>query len=712
MNNTTDILTELAIIDCAIFVYIDNQLQLVYGNNPWVSHLSAYHPQLPHKFNSEYLNELLIDLADYQANKTEQSKVDFGIWSESIHDKIMHFRAEGIKRDEQSYLVIHNIENQFLQQQQTLQIARELQLTHEAVLEEHSYLSERLSASLRQNKSLHELQHPLTECIEKLDVGVLILSTEKIPFIQNSALNNTFHLKTQEQKHTPYSIIDTLLSQQDPHYRKLEQRFVAWQGEVCWQAHELVQKWLHISISPVFGLTKNITHWIILVTDVSQVKYLRKQNLALKHGDPLTDLANRQQLLQQLNRCCQAPNQFWLYLIDIKQFKQINRQSSFETGDALLKVMAERLKSLAHADDFVARINGDQFALVVKPDTLAKDRVAPISPKTYGLSLANTLNAAVKLKNNQTISVKVAIGISSHTTTKDSADILLQNADFALHKAKQDPLSAVIIFHPSLREQYHHALALEEALATAITQEQLELFIQPIIDVTSGRIILAEALTRWRDQDNQFIPPDKFIKLAETSGLIIPLGRWLIDKTCSLLESLQEQNIQCPISFNLSPQQLTDLGLLDYIRERLTHYRISTNTLSVELTENLFIDNYQPASELLNGLRSLGIGIAIDDFGTGFSSLSYLKHLPIDHLKIDGSFIRDLPQNSDDKAIVLAILALAKSLHLTVTAECVENKGQLRFLKNNHCDNVQGYLYSPAIPFDEFVKLYRNLTTG
>jgi EAL domain-containing protein (putative c-di-GMP-specific phosphodiesterase class I) len=246
---------------------------------------------------------------------------------------------------------------------------------------------------------------------------------------------------------------------------------------------------------------------------------------------------------------------------------------------------------------------------------------------------------------------------------------------------------------------------LEGALRHAIEKDQFELYVQPIYDLNTNKIVKAEALLRWHISDEETISPDIFIPIAEESGQIVAIGRWVISNVCKLLSQLSSQNLSVTLSLNLSPRQIADRHLFDFISNAVSKNKVSPDLLELEITEGVLVDNHDKARKLLQELREMGVTVAIDDFGTGYSSLSYLKYLPIDSLKIDQSFVIDLDFNTDDQAIVLAVIAMAKSLKLDVVAEGIETEEQKLFLQEHECLVGQGFLLSRPLPIFDFIKL-------
>jgi len=360
------------------------------------------------------------------------------------------------------------------------------------------------------------------------------------------------------------------------------------------------------------------------------------------------------------------------------------------------------LSPLLDKNDLIARIGGNEFGVLLHN----------MNSQTRCERLANRMIEAIEHPfyndNQQKILVGLNVGVANYPMDACNAEELMKLADLAMFNAKRETKSTIKLYSKSLKEASDKRLALEEALRKAIDEDQFELYLQPILDLKSGKIVKAEALLRWRTSDGILIGPDVFIPVAEQTGLIVPIGKWVIARATQMLSELKNIDVNLKISVNLSPRQIADRRLFNFILVSIQETHIPAKNLELELTEGVLIDNFNQVQRLLNAVRDLGISVSIDDFGTGYSSLAYLQKLPIDHLKIDRSFVRDLDNNDNDKAIVLAVIAMAHSLKISVIAEGVETQSQKEFLRDNKCDSVQGFLFSKAVPFEEFCSQLRD----
>ncbi len=377
---------------------------------------------------------------------------------------------------------------------------------------------------------------------------------------------------------------------------------------------------------------------------------------------------------------------------------------SYKSGDEILKSFALRLQSYVNNAGFIARIGSNEFALIMRDDNTLSSSHDALIP-----GLIEKLTRTYTVLDGTEPNLAVNIGEVSFPSNCNSAETLLHHADIALQAAKYAGKNIALAYSEELHRQHHAVNHLENQMREAIKNNHLKLYLQPIVDLASGKIVKCEALTRWITPEGKFIPPEVFIPLAEKSDLIFPFGEWLIDAACDAIKQINAANIDIRLAINISGRQVSDLDLLDQIKAAINEHNIDARHLSIELTESILIKRLDTVSVLLNELRSMGVTVSIDDFGTGFSSLVYLKKLPIDELKIDRSFVSELENNTDDQAIVQAILGLAKNLNINIIAEGIETPQQQNFLTMHGCHYGQGYLYQRPVPLSEFITVAKRL---
>ena len=416
-----------------------------------------------------------------------------------------------------------------------------------------------------------------------------------------------------------------------------------------------------------------------------------------KH-DALTRLPNRIMFLDRLElaiaRAKRNGRRLAVMFIDMDRFKVINDTLGHEAGDTLLREVAKRLTGTLRTSDTVARLGGDEFVVLIE------ELSDPVYLGAIAQKLIDVL-AASYLLSGQEYHITASIGISTCPDDSDDVQTLLRNADIAMYRAKEQGRNAFQFYSAQMNIHSLERLTLESSLRRALERNELVLHYQPQIDIRSGRITGVEALVRWQHPELGLVPPGKFITLAEETGLIVPIGEWVLDAACAQHRAWEQVGLgHLRVAVNLSPRQFTQGDLLKSVARILAQTGCNAKSLELEITEGMVMRNPESAVTLLQQLKDMGIHIAIDDFGTGYSSLAYLKRFPIDSLKIDRSFVTDIPGDAGDVAITMAIISMAHSLGMKVTAEGVETQEQLDFLRKEGCDEMQGYFFSKPLPVE------------
>jgi diguanylate cyclase (GGDEF)-like protein len=484
---------------------------------------------------------------------------------------------------------------------------------------------------------------------------------------------------------------------------------------VCLTGTRADNSWMTGTIALVTFLVLSITR-VLSVFDARMAsstalmaKSLKKANADLKHmvlHDTLTQLPNRllleDRIGQAVGECRRSGTRCAVLFVDLDRFKAVNDWLGHFIGDELLRTVADRLRSAMRAEDTVSRLGGDEFVVLLRHVQDGKD-AALVARK-----LVELVSAPLQAHGHK-LSVTPSVGITLFPDHGGTAQALITNADAAMYYVKKSGRNGFQLFTPEMSTFFPDRLALEHDLRKALERHELELHYQPKVDVSSGATIGMEALARWRHPQRGLILPDDFIPLAEETGIIIPLGQWVLREACRQNQAWQEQGLApLRVAVNISAAQLRHDDLADNVALALRETGLDPQYLEIEITESVVMQNASTALATLDRLSQMGIHLAVDDFGTGYSSLSYLKRFPLDTLKIDRSFIRDLSSDRNDALIVRAIVALAHSLNLQVVAEGVENAAQLGFLQSCGSDQYQGYLHSKPLPASEFERLLRS----
>ena len=418
----------------------------------------------------------------------------------------------------------------------------------------------------------------------------------------------------------------------------------------------------------------------------------------LAHHDTLTSLPNRllfnDRLKQSLRHAKRDNGSVSILFLDLDRFKEVNDTFGHDVGDILLKTVAKRLKESVREVDTISRLGGDEFTILVK--NVSQDNIVKVSEK-----IINSMKKKVIINNNE-VYTSFSIGISRFPEDGDTIEILLRNADTAMYKAKEIGKNTYQFYNKEMTTQTLERLAIETSLRYAVQRKELVAYFQPKIDARDEQVVGLEALVRWNHPTKGLIFPDQFITIAEETGLIVDIDTWMMSEVAHIVTQWHKEGIYTGrVSLNLSMKQLESKELFEYLSVLVSEDGINASTLELEITESQIMSNPQYTIDMLTKIQDIGISIAVDDFGTGHSSLSYLKHLPVDVLKIDKSFIDGVGNDEDDEAIVNTIIALAKNLKLDIIAEGVESKEQVDFLIEAGCPNIQGYYYAKPMPLDE-----------
>ncbi len=478
----------------------------------------------------------------------------------------------------------------------------------------------------------------------------------------------------------------------------------SWAGEI-WNRKkngDIYPEWL--TIKSIVGGDGQVSGYFGVFTDITEHKKTQESLKSLAYYDPLTELANRtlcqERLVHDMRLADRHGESLALVFIDLDFFKHINDSLGHEYGDQLLTETARRIESQVRQSDTVVRWGGDEFILIL-PGIHEVNMAQIIADKVRA-----QLKLPFQLKNTETF-IGASIGIAIYPHDGSDATTLIQHADAAMYNAKKKGRDQICFFDKAMNAKNLEQIKLKSELRQALEQNQLEIYYQPKVSIANGEIIGMEALLRWRGEDGKFISPAEFIPVAESSGLILPIGEWVFSTVASQVHYWQQAGLMQSrrVSVNLSPKQLVDPNLVARLRETLELYSGLDDTLSIEITETAVIENLAVALPVLQQIRGIGIELELDDFGSGYSSLNYLRRLPVDVLKVDKSFTFELDQKDTDIAIMEAIINMAHTLGMTVVAEGVESKKQFASLAGLGCDVAQGYLFAPALAATEMEKL-------
>lgn len=481
-----------------------------------------------------------------------------------------------------------------------------------------------------------------------------------------------------------------------------------WSGE-AWnrrKSGEAFPAW--VAVSTIKDHEHNVTHYVMVMSDLSRLKESEEKLDWLAHYDPLTKLPNRllfnSRLSHAIRRAERERTLLAVMFVDLDNFKNINDTRGHPVGDRLLQQVGHRLNSCLRKEDTVARLSGDEF-IVILEDIADTRFLADVAHKILG-----SISAPYTIDGGEAI-ITASIGISLFPQDGRDVTRLVQDADTAMYRAKELGRGHFQFYTPELTIHAIERMAIETALRAGLKRNEFLLHYQPQISLSTGEVVGVEALIRWQHPERGLMLPDAFIRLGEETGLILPIGHWVLQTACRQVQAWFNTGV-APITLavNISARQLAgDKALVDQVRDILEETGLPPACLQLEITETAIMRNAEEASEVVRRLKSLGVSIAIDDFGTGYSSMMYLKRFAVDKLKTDQSFVRDIVSDANDRAITEAIIGLGHSLRVKVIAEGVESVEQRLFLREHGCDEMQGFLFSPPLPEQECVRLLKRL---
>lgn len=572
-------------------------------------------------------------------------------------------------------------------------------LSHNHILlnMEHLYISELKAALQARDKALRSSESSLRLAYKVIEASHdAVMITDASGIIQS--VNPSFCKLTGYSVEEALGQTPSLLSSGEhdaSFYQQMWQRLQQqgyWQGEI-WNKRkngEIYPEWL--SISAVRGENGAINQYAAIFSDITERKKREQKIHELAYFDELTGLANRRlfqdRLEQALANAKRHDHQSAVLFLDLDLFKRINDTLGHQAGDDALRQVAKRLQKASRSGESVARLGGDEFTILV-PECDGVEEIEKLAQR-----IVAQFELPFKIQQNELV-LTTSVGISIYPQHGTTASELLKFADAAMYQAKESGRNKYSLYTSSVGKRYDQALQLEQALRKALSHQQLKVHYQPKVTLKTGQLHSLEALVRWQDEELGYVPPERFIAMAETLGLIQQLGQQVLRQVCYQLQLWAE--LAVPVAVNISVKELADPLFLPQLKQILNETAVDPQLLELEITESCLLpERATQTRQVLQQLRELGVRLAIDDFGTGYSSLSYLRHLPINSLKIDRSFIKALPDNTSDKQITTAIIAMANALGLDVIAEGIETQAQQEFLLAAGCQFGQGYWFGKA----------------
>lgn len=557
---------------------------------------------------------------------------------------------------------------------------------------------------ITERKKTQQMTLKLSRALEQADDSIMITTHDGVVEYVNKGFERTTGYQRKEIIGKKPSLLKSGMMD-DSFYQRLWETLISGEG-----FHDVFVNrrkdgsiyYEQKNINPVRDEKGVITHFVSAGRDITQYKEVQDRMHYLANHDILTGLANRILLTDRLNHAIgrgrRVTRKLAVLFLDLDRFKTVNETLGHELGDRVLREVAERLKSRVRDGDTVARVGSDEYAILLD-DLASLDDVPHVVNKIF-----DVFNSPLSLEGRE-LFVTASIGIAVFPHDGENGEVLLRNAATATRQAKRGGSNSYQFYTRDMNEKAGDRLAMEAKLRRALQRDEFLLHFQPQIDLKTGRVFGMEALLRW-DAEWGLVSPAEFVPILEETGMIVPVGEWVLQTACEQFRKWQEKGLpQCRIAVNLSGHQVNNPDFMQFVEKVLRQTGMAPDCLELEITESVIMSDVQQAEDMLEALKSMNVKLAVDDFGTGYSSLAYLKRFPLSTLKIDRSFINNLATNREDASIVDAIISLAHALNLSVVAEGVETKEQLRHLSDKRCEAAQGYLFSRPLPVRDIEKL-------
>lgn len=642
-----------------------------------------------------FLDNFLIDAEPHWQTRSD-AKLASGVWTEFDPDnRQLQLEAFAFTQEEHPLLVIMNLSDSFRDRHHVYQKAREIALDNEKLIRTLHQRQRLLQDMLEKRIEAHDDLEQISSLVKDNASAVLICAPDGSVQVINKALVDIYHFA--EDAVSKRSMLDQWISEAEALYPEIK-RVVAsggyWEGEFQSQGVDAQNKWIRLAIGPVLDEQRRVTHYICIANDISDIRRSSKELEKLTDFDVTTQLPNRhsfwRRITLSINDHLSHNRPLALFYIDLDHFKRVNESLGHHAGDFLLSTMAARLAGHVKKVDLVSHLGGDEFAVV-----------SVIQDEENVEGIAERLLAAIQPPvtiEEMTIKLSASIGVAIFPSHGQDATTLMKHADLAMFHAKEQGRNQYQVFQPSMQTRFLDWLALDRDLEQAVEAGQFELHYQPQLCLGEDTLLRLEALIRWHHPQRGLVSPADFIPMAEESGKIHDIGRWVLHEACRQACVFRAQGRDVIMAVNISPCQARRADFIDIVEAALEQTGLPPDRLDIEITESSLLEQMESVVTMLSALRRRGVSVSIDDFGSGFSSLNYLKTLPVDNLKIDQTFVRELPDNEDSKVITASIIKMAHELRMTVIAEGVETEAQLAFLRDQGCDFVQGFLFCRPLP--------------
>lgn len=657
-----------------------------------------------------FIEHFLFDAEEvWKGDSEPQEQNHSGLWTELDANGLEYqLEAKALVVQGKGVLLIENLSDTFADRHAVYQKARDIALINEKLVSELNYRQRKLQSEIERHLTCQASVQDLSLTVERNTSAVLVCLPDGNVEVYNKALVDIYEMNV-DDKMVRSSILDKWISEAEINYPEIHRVLRTgsyWEGEFKTSDAHDAEKWIRLSIGPVKNDDGEIAHYVCVANDLSDYHRSSSEWDHVGEYDFNTHLPNRRQFWKHIGSAFEAnegaQELIGLLYIDLDYFKRINDEYGQFAGDFLLSAIASRISRNIKHRDFVAHLGGDEFVIVL--------RFVDNAPSVFGLAerLLSTISEPLSL-NGSPISVTASIGCAVEQIKNTDAKSLLRRADLAMYAAKELGKGQARLYSEELEDHMPMRRQREHELVSAIEHDQFVLEFQPQIAVQNDALVenianknvRVEALIRWQHPDMGLIGPSEFIAIAEEAGSIVPIGSWVLKRACELGMQMLDQGMALNLAVNISAKQLRHPKFYEFLMEAITETGFPADRLELEITESSFLKDMDRIIELLKRIRTHGIMIALDDFGSGFSSLNYLKRLPVDYIKIDRSFVRDLPEDTESKAITTSVIHLAHQLNMKVIAEGVETEAQLSFLKAQNVDFIQGYYFHRPMSADK-----------
>tara|TARA_R110001592_G_scaffold103298_2_gene291142 strand:- start:8215 stop:10413 length:2199 start_codon:yes stop_codon:yes gene_type:complete len=632
-----------------------------------------------------------------------------GIWTEQDHKgEEYQLEARACLINDQPVLLIENHTPRFSKYQGVYQKARDIALLNEKLVSELNQRQRQLQSEIERHIIQNNSIQQVADRIHGHTSAVMICQANGDVEVINKALVDIYQFENDVDLKR-VSLLDQWIGEAEKIYPELKRVIESgsyWEGEFESQNASGINRWVRLTIGPIKEADGKVSHYVCVANDISELRGMDSDSASQSSYDFTTHLPNRRHFWRHINNLVESSRSdeygIGLMYIDLDYFKRVNDDLGHQAGDFLLSTIAARISRCVKYHDFVAHLGGDEFVVVMQ-------YVEGLEPLTI---VADRILLAVKeplFVNDQSIIMTASIGIAAHFESEFEPTILLRQADLAMYAAKELGKGQSRFYSPEMEQNIPHKLQRERELVDAIERQEFVLHLQPQISISGKEEIRVEALIRWQHPVHGLLPPADFIAIAENSGLIIPIGTWVLAQSCRIGAELLKCGQKMSVAINISAKQLKHPEFYNTLTHCLSESEFPASLVELEITESCFLEDMTMVISLLNRIRQLGVTIALDDFGTGFSSLNYLRKLPVDFLKIDRSFIQELQLDHESQAITASVIRLAQELNIRVVAEGVETVEQFNFLRKRKVNFVQGFLFYKPLSFEVLQKSYAQI---